>query len=98
MTENCCPLCTNVANFEFGRFRDLTQGKFDNHHIDHVYGMVPGVKITCSSCGEINIEERTWMNFKRGVIAAAQLLKARMNDINERSVIFINVAENKILR
>ncbi|MEG8824739.1 hypothetical protein U4T63_22875 [Klebsiella pneumoniae] len=53
--NNQCPRCSGHATITSGRFRDLTNARFDTEYDDDVLGMATGVKINCPECGEINL-------------------------------------------
>lgn len=58
--RNKCPKCFGLATITKGRFRDLTNAKFDTDYTDGIIGMASGVKITCPECGEINLFLSDW--------------------------------------
>lgn len=55
-----CPRCLNAADVIQGKFRDLTNARFDTDYADGISGMAAGVKVKCNICGEINLFLRDW--------------------------------------
>ncbi|EAZ4483943.1 hypothetical protein CAJ22_25080 [Salmonella enterica] len=71
--NNQCPKCSTQSTVTEGRFRDLTNARFDSDYDDGVYGIAHGVKILCPKCGEINLFLRDWMDLSSGKIAPDEL-------------------------
>lgn len=77
--NNQCPICSGPAALTSGRFRDLTNARFDTEYNDGVLGMVPGVKINCPSCGEINLCRNDYARLVTKEISPEEIDKFRVS-------------------
>ncbi|EEC8083709.1 hypothetical protein E8803_RS23180 [Escherichia coli] len=63
-----CPACYAHAKVERGRFRDLTNLKFDTEYNDGVFGMTDGVRVHCPKCGKYGLYFDDFQKIQQGKI------------------------------
>jgi hypothetical protein len=70
-----CPKCLKAAEISKGRFRDLTNARFDTDYADGILGMANGVKIICAECGEFNLFLKDWNALISNDISATEITR-----------------------
>lgn len=63
-----CLACHAHAKVEHGRFRDLTNLKFDTEYNDGAFGLVDGVKVHCPQCGKYGLYFDDFQKIQQGKI------------------------------